>query len=168
MKLDRLDPQALSWSFGDPTGWVIAGGFFLVLSIGIGWLVYGISYRLLARGGLGLRDRLPRWPRALLGTVVALGIFVLLYASSLRGFSRLDYRHGQLTIHYLVPARSAVLGFIQVMNIQEAPAFKGRWRLVLITDVSGSYESALASRDDVHQAAEWLRREMRQLSSAPR
>jgi hypothetical protein len=157
-----MDPQSLSWSFGDPTGWMIGCGFFLILSIGIGWLIYGISYRLLAMGSLDLRNQVPHWPSACLGSLIALGIFAMLYASSLSGFSQLDYRHGQLTVHYLLPERIVVLPFIEVMNIQDEPAFKGQWRLVIVTDTSGIYESALASRDDVRQAAEWLRREMQQ------
>ena len=72
------------------------------------------------------------------------------------------YQHGQLTMRYILPARTVVLPFIEVMNVQEVPEYKGRWRLVLITDTSGAYESAQASRADVQQAAEWLRRQMQQ------
>jgi len=58
-----------------------------------------------------------------------------------------------------------VLPFNEVMNVQEEPAFKGQWRLVLITDTSGTYESALTSQADVHQAVEWIQRQMREPNS---
>ncbi|MBY0249402.1 MAG: hypothetical protein K2Q17_17240 [Nitrospiraceae bacterium] len=156
------DLQSPSWSFGDPTGWAIACGVFLMLSIGLGWAVYGISYRLLTMGSLDRRDQVRRWPSAMGGFLVALVIFSMLYATSLSGFLQLDYRNGQLAIHYTLPSRTVMLPFIEVMNVQEAPAFKGRWRLVLTTDTSGTHESALASYDEVRQAGAWIRRQMRQ------
>jgi hypothetical protein len=161
------DIQPLSWSFGDPTGWAIGGGVFLMLSIGLGWAVYGTSYRLLTMGSLDLRDQVRRWPSVMFGALVAFGIFAMLYATSLSGFSQLEHRDGQLTILYMLPERAVSLPFIEVMNVQEEPAFKGRWRLVLTTDTSGTYESALASHADVHQAGEWLRRQMSHPWSIP-
>lgn len=152
--------QPISWSFGDPTGWAIGGGVFLMLSIGLGWAVHGISYRLLTMGSLDRRDQVRRWPSAMVGFLVALVIFSMLYATSLSGFLQLDYRNGQLTIHYRLPSRTVVLQFIEVMKVREESAFKGRWRLVLTTDTSGTYESALASQVDVHRAAEALRQLM--------
>lgn len=86
-------------------------------------------------------------------------IFAAFYLTSLSGFSKLDYRTAQLTIHYILPERTVVLPFIEVMNVQEESAFKGQWRL-LTTDTSGTYESALASQTDVHRAAETLRHQM--------
>lgn len=157
----------LSWSFGDPTGWAISCGFFLFISTAIGWAVYSISYRLLNMGSLDLRDQVRRWPSVMFGALVALGIFAMVYATSLSGFSQLEYRDGQLTILYMLPERAVSLPFIEVMNVQEEPAFKGRWRLVLTTDTSGGYESALASHADVRQAGEWLRRQMSHPQSIP-
>ena len=55
-----------------------------------------------------------------------------------------------------------VLPFIEVMNVQEEPAFKGQWRLVVVTDTNGIYESALSSQADVHRAAEIIRQQMLQ------
>jgi len=159
------DIQPLSWSFGDPTGWAIGCGFFLLISTAIGWVVYGSSYRLLNMGSLDLRDQVRRWPSVMFGALVALGIFTMLYATSLSGFSQLDYRTGQLIIHYMLPERTVILPFIEIMNVQEEPAFKGRWRLVLTTDTSGTYESVLASYDEVRHAGEWVKRQMRQPNS---
>jgi hypothetical protein len=159
------DIQSLSWSFGDPMGWAIACGLFLSFSTAVGWGVYGIFYRLLSMGSLDQGQRASRRPCVVLGGLAALMIFAAFYLTSLSGFSQLDYRAGQLTIHFMLPERTVVLPVIEVMNVQEEPAFKGQWRLVLITDTSGTYESALTSQADVHQAVEWIQRHMRQPNS---
>lgn len=93
---------------------------------------------------------------------MATGIFSALYVTSLSGYSQLEFRNGHLTIHYMLPERTVVLPFIEVMCVQEEPAFKGQWRLVLTTETSGMYESALASQSDVHKAGEFLRQLMAQ------
>ena len=159
------DIQSLSWSFGDPMGWAIACGLFLSFSTAVGWGVYGISYRLLSMRSLDQGQRASRRPCVVLGGLAARMIFAAFYLTSLSGFSQLDYRAGQLTIHYMLPERTVVLPFIEVMNVQEEPAFKGRWRLVLTTDTSGMYESVLASYDEVRHAGEWVKRQMRQPNS---
>jgi hypothetical protein len=55
-----------------------------------------------------------------------------------------------------------VLPLIEVMRVQEEPAFKGQWRLVLTTKTIGTYGSALASQSAVHKAGEFLRQQMGQ------
>ncbi len=95
-----------------------------------------------------------------LSILLTLGIFSTFYFTSLSGFSRLDLRDSHLTIQYSLPERTVVLPFIEVLNVQEESAFKGRWRLVLITDTSGVYESTLASQADVHRAGEFLKHQM--------
>ncbi len=150
----------MSWSFGDPTGWIVACLFFGLLSIGFGWLVYGISYRLVSMGSLDERRAATGRTSIILGCLFAAGIFSALYFTSLSGFSKLELRESQLTIQYILPERTVVLPFIEGMNVQEEPSFKGQWRLVLITDTSGTYESALASQADVHRASEFLKHQM--------
>lgn len=60
----------------------------------------------------------------------------------------------------MLPERTVVLPFIDVRHVQEEPAFKGQWRLMLTTETSGTYESVLASQSDVHKAGEFLRQQM--------
>jgi hypothetical protein len=157
-----MEHATQSWTFGDPTGWTIACALFLLWSGVVGLGVYGISYRLLTMGSLDQEQRAGRQTSVVLGTLVALPIFFALYFTSLSGFSRLDFRDGQLTLRYILPERNMVLPFSEVMNVQEEPAFKSRWRLVLTTETSGTYESALASRMDVRRAGDFLRQQMAQ------
>jgi hypothetical protein len=151
-----------SWAFGDPTGWTIACALFLLWAGVVGLGVYGISYRLLAMGSLDQEQTASRQTSVVLGILLALAIFFALYVTSLSGFSQLDLRDGQLTFRYILPERTMVLPFSEVISVQEEPAYKGQWRLVLTTETSGTYESALATRTDVRRAGEFLRERMAQ------
>jgi hypothetical protein len=157
-----MEHATQSWAFGDPTGWTIACVLFLLWSGVVGLGVYGISYRLLTMGSLDQEQRAGRQTSVVLGILVALAIFLALYSTSLSGFSQLDLRDGQLTFRYILPERTMVLPFSEVINVQEEPAYKSRWRLVLTTETSGTYESALASRTDVHRAGDFLRDQIAQ------
>jgi hypothetical protein len=163
-----MEHATLSWSFGDPTGWMIACILFLLWSGVIGLGVYGLSHRLLSMGSLDQEQRASRQPSVILGTVIAIAMFSALYFTSLSGFSQLDLRNDQLTFRYILPERTTVLAFSEVATVQEEPAYKGRWRLVLTTETSGTYESALASHADVRRAGDFLRERMAQPSSLHR
>ena len=152
----------MSWSFGDPTGWMVGCLFFGLLSLVLGGLVYGVSFRLTRMGSLDEPHQANRRPSVVLGCLMAMGTFSALYVTSLSGFSQLEFHNGHLTIQYMLPERTVALPFIEVMHVQEEPAFKGQWRLVLTTKTSGTYESALASQSDVHKAGEFLRQQMGQ------
>jgi amino acid transporter len=157
-----MEMATMSWTFGDPTGWMVGGLFFGFFSLVLGGLVYEVSFRLASMGSLDEPRQASRRPSVVLGCLMAMGTFSALYVTSLSGFSQLEFRNGHLTIHYMLPERTVVLPFIEVMHVQEEPAFKGQWRLVLTTETSGTYESALASQSDVHKAGEFLRQQRAQ------
>lgn len=150
----------MRWSFGDPTGWMIGGGVFLALSLAIGWAVYGVSYRLQSMGSLGHSVPASRRGSVVFGLIIGGGVFAMLVLTSLSGFAQLVLQNGNLTIQYRWSGQKIVLPFIEVMNVQEEPAYKGQWRLVIVTDTSGIYESALSSQINVHRVAEVLRHQM--------
>lgn len=79
---------------------------------------------------------------------------------TLSGFLTLELHDGQLTLRYILPERTVILPVIEVMTVQEEPAYKGRWRLILSPGTSGTYESALAARTQVQRAGEALRQRM--------
>lgn len=157
-----MEHATQTWSFGDPTGWTVACVLFSLWSGVVGLGVYGISYRLLTMGSLDQEQRAGRQTSVVLGTLVALTIFFALYFTSLSGFSQLDLRDDQLTVRYILPERTTILPISEVINVQEEPAYKGRWRLVFTTETSGTYESALASRTDVRKAGDFLRQQLAQ------
>ena len=156
----KLEMVTMTWTFGDPIGWMVGCLFFGLLSLILGGGVYGVSYRLTRMGSLDESSQASRRPSVVLGCLMAIGIFSALYVTSLSGFSQLEFRNGHLTIQYMLPERTTVLPFLEVMHVQEEPAFKGQWRLVLTTETSGTYESVLASRTEVHKAGEFLRQQM--------
>ena len=155
----------LTWSLGDPTRWTIVFILFLLWSGVVGLAVYRISYRFLSMGSLDQEQKARRRTSLVLGTLVAFGIFSIIYFTSLSGFSQLDLQDGQLTFRYIPPERTMVMPFSDVITVQEGPAFKGRWRLVLITETSGTYESALTPQADVHRTGAFLRQQLTQHSS---
>lgn len=156
----KLEMVTMSWTFGDPIGWMVGCLFFGLFSLILGGGVYGISFRLARMGSLDESRQASRRPSVVLGCLMAIGIFSALYVTSLSGFSQLEFRNRHLTIQYMLPERTMMLPFIEVMRVQEEPAFKGQWRLVLTTETSGTYESVLASRTEVHKAGEFLRQQM--------
>jgi hypothetical protein len=157
-----MEHATLSWSFGDPTGWRVACVLFLLWSSVVGVGFYSISYRLLTMGSLDQHQRPSRRASVMLGAIVGLAVFAALYFTSLNGFSHLDLHADQLTFRYILPARTSSLPFHEVINVREEPGYKGRWRLILTTESSGNYESALAFRTEVHKAADFLRQQMMQ------
>lgn len=163
-----MEHATLSWSFGDPTGWTIACVLFLLWSGVVGVGFYSISYRLLTMGSLDQKQLPSRRVSVILGTVIGLTVFSALYFASLSGFSQLDLYNDQLTFRYILPERTTSLPFHEVVNVQEEPAYKGRWRLILTTESSGTYESALAFRTEVHRAGDFLRQQMVQPYSLQR
>jgi hypothetical protein len=138
---------------------MVACLFFSFLSLVLGGLVYGVSFRLASMGSLDEPSQVSRRPSVVLGCLMAIGVFSALYVTSLSGFSELEFHDGHLTIQYMLPGRRVVLPFIDVMHVQEEPAFKGQWRLVLTTETSGTYESVQASQSEVHKAGEFLRQQ---------
>ena len=163
-----MEHATLTWSFGDPTGWTVACVLFLLWSGVIGAGFYSISYRLIRMGSLDQVQRPSPRISVILGVAVALTVFAALYFTSLSGFSQLDLRNGQLTVRYILPERATTLPFHEVISVEEEPAYKGRWRLILTTESSGTYESALAFRTEVHKAGDFLRQEMVQPYSVQR
>jgi|SRR5215467_716409 len=163
-----MEHATLTWSFGDPTGWTVACVLFLLWSGVIGAGFYSISYRLIRMGSLDQGQRPSPRISVILGVAVALTVFAALYFTSLSGFSQLDLRNGQLTVRYILPERATTLPFHEVISVEEEPAYKGRWRLILTTESSGTYESALAFRTEVHKAGDFLRQEMVQPYSVQR
>lgn len=160
---EDMGKLVMSWSFGDQTGWLIGAGFFTLFAMLLGWAVYAVSYRFLAMGSLDCSIPVSRRGSAVFGLIIGGGVFVMLAMASLNGFAQLMLQNGNLTIQYRWTGEAVVLPLIEVMNIREEPAFKGRWRLVVVTDTNGIYESALSSQADVHLVAEILRRQMSQL-----
>ena len=152
-----MENASLNWSFGDPTGWTIACIFFVVISSVIGVGIYALSYRLLCMGSLSEGQAVSRRFSLTMGFLFAVGIFFAVYLSTLSGFLTLELRDSQLTLRYILPERTVILPVIEVMTVQEEPAYKSQWRLVLSTETSGTYESALAARTEVHRAGEALR-----------
>lgn len=66
----------MSWSFGDPIGWVVGCLVFGFFSLVLGGLVYGVSFRLASMGSLDEVRQASRRPSVVLGCLMAIGDFL--------------------------------------------------------------------------------------------
>lgn len=87
-----------------------------------------------------------------LAGITALSLFVVCYASSLAGFYDVQVRDDQVVLHYLFPERYVTRLAVNVLKVEEEPAFQSKWRLVVQDVDGGVYQSALSSRQEVEQA----------------
>ena len=71
----------MSWSFGDPTGWMVGCLIFGLFSLVLGGGVYGISFRLTRMGSLDDPHQASRRLSIVLGCLMAIGIFSALYVT---------------------------------------------------------------------------------------
>jgi hypothetical protein len=136
-----------SLEFGDRLGSMVALTFFVGLFCVLGFVTWW-----------EVRRRAPRSSilAAVLGTVLFAGPVILIYASSLGGFYRAEFRGDSLVLGYLYPG-AVEMSVAEVQEIRVAPAFRGRWRLQIVRSGGAEYQSATWHRDVVDDAAQRLR-----------
>ncbi len=137
--------------FGDTAGTLVGTGVFLFISAGIGAGFFAVTRRLLAMGSLDLQQPPSKVP-IILGIGVGAGLFLMIYQSSFSGFRSLEVQGDRLTLHYDFFPRDSTYSTIHMTKIEQVPAFKGQWRLMLEDTEGSRYYSALAGRRDVEQA----------------
>ncbi len=136
----------------DSTGAQWGALFFLTFSIVLGVLTYGAVIRIVSMGKMNEGRRAGRGAGIALGLIVAIGTFSAFYATSIAGFYDLRVQGDQVVLHYILPERYVTRSAVDLLKVEEEPAFKSNWRLV-VHDVNGEvYQSALAGRQDVQQA----------------
>jgi hypothetical protein len=141
-----VEPEAVLL-FGSRAGSALALGLFGVLFGALGW---GVR-RECRRRGVGPRAA------AVVGGLLFAGPLVLVYASSLGGFYELRVHADRVESRALLPMLSTRTERADLARVDEEPAFRGRWRLVLVDASGGRRESATASREAVESAARLLR-----------
>jgi len=124
----------------------------LAFSLGLGFLTYGVVKRLASMGAVEKTPRTGRVQGMVCGAMLALGVFVGFYASSLAGFYDLQVRGDRVVLHYLFPDRYVTQLAVNVLKVEKEPAFTSKWRLI-VHDVDGAvYQSVLSSQQEVQQA----------------
>ena len=157
-----MEPEFVLW-FGSRGGSAAALGFFAVLFGALGWAIV----RECRRRGVGVR------PARAIGLTLSTGLLAAVWATSLGGFYELRGRADGIETRGLLPALSSRLAWAPgvglpdwqpdgspgtlLARVEAEPAFRGRWRLVLVDAAGGRIESATADRDTVESAAALLR-----------
>ena len=137
---------------GDPTGALWGTLLCLAFSVALGVLSYGVIVRLASMGSMDGGGRAGRGAGIVFGVVMSCAAFVAFYASSVAGFYDFHLDGDRVVLHYLFPERYVTRTAVNLLKVEQEPAFKSRWRLA-VHDVDGEvYQSALASQQDVQRA----------------
>ena len=131
-----------------------SGSFFAIALFGTLFGAMGLA------AALGIRQRI-RGVRRVTAAALGLALFVLpvslIYTSSLGGFYEVEVQEGRLALRYLLPQCATVLPIAEIGEVSAAPAFRGRWRLHIVTRDGRRYESATWHSGPVIEAANCLR-----------
>ncbi|HEU4394822.1 MAG TPA: hypothetical protein VFS92_04590 [Planctomycetota bacterium] len=133
--------------FGSRSGSLAALGFFAALFGLLGW---GIVRECRRRG---VAPGAARTAAAALFAVLIAAV----YLSSLGGFYELRSHGSSLETRSLISVFPDRLSFGDLARVEGEPAFRGRWRLVLVDAAGGRRESATADRETVEAAVALLR-----------
>jgi hypothetical protein len=139
------------------SGAMVAFIVFLSFSLGISMILYALLVRPGSRGSAfkgGMEIQVP--VAALVSTGVFGLLFGALYATTLRGFHRVELLEDQVRLHYLFPAHTVTLSRLELTQAEHVPAHRGRGHLRLRTHEGATYQSALASERVVLQSWEGL------------
>ena len=139
---------ALVFHFGSRSGGYVALAFFGSMFAALGWAVA----RELRRR-VGMRRS---WAAAV-GFVLGSALLAVTYLSSLDGFYEAELRGTSLTFHYLIATTPRVVALESISDVRGTPAFRGLWRLRVVSSRGGDYDSATSDRDVVKAASERLR-----------
>ena len=127
-------------------GATVAFVTFLILSLGISMVLYAVLVRPASRHSPfhGAPDiRVP--VAALVSTVVFGSVFGALYATTLRGFYKVELLEDEVRLHYLFPAHTVTLSRLELTEAERVPSHRGRGHLLLRTHEGDTYQSALAN-----------------------
>jgi hypothetical protein len=127
-----------------------SGSFFALALFGTVFGLVGVA------AAFGLRQRFREvepWQAILVGLALFVLPVGLIYSTSLAGFYEAEVRNGQLSLRYLLPQVVTVFPLAEVSEVSAAPAFRGRWRLHIVTVEGHRYESATWYRGPVTDAA---------------
>ncbi|MBN1204070.1 MAG: hypothetical protein JXB05_03990 [Myxococcaceae bacterium] len=134
------------------SGAMAAFAVFLSLSLGISMVLYALLVRSASRRAPFHGESAIRVPVAALVSTVTFGLlFGALYATTLRGFHRVELLEDQVRLYYLFPAHTVTLPRLELTQAE-----RGRGHLRLRTHEGATYQSALANERAVLETWEGL------------
>jgi hypothetical protein len=145
------------YELSSTSGATVAFLAFLILSLGIAMTLYVLLVRSSSRRAPFQGEPAVRGPVATLASLLVFGlVFGALYATTLRGFYRMELSEDEVRLHYLFPARTVTLPRIELAQAERVPAHKGHYHLRLHTHHGDTYQSALADDRAVSESWEGL------------
>ena len=137
------------FEFGSRSGSYFALALFGTIFAVLGW---GIAREIRRHF-----PRRPRWRAAIAGVLLFACPVSLIYATSLNGFYEAEVREDQLLLRYLLLGQVDTMPLADISKVEEAYAFKGRWRLHISRSNGERYESATWGHAAVSKALAELR-----------
>jgi hypothetical protein len=145
------------YELGSTSGATVEFVVFLFLSLGLALAVYGLLVRASSRRPPFQAQPAARGPvAAITGTLVFGLLFGGLYATTLRGFYRVELSEDEVRLYYLFPAHTVTLPRVELAQAERVPVHKDRGHLRLHTHQGATYQSALASDRVVLESWEGL------------
>jgi hypothetical protein len=141
-----MDPEFIFYT-GSRSGSLAALAIFACV---FGVLGYGVA-RECWRRGLGVRSA------SGVGVTLFIVLLALFYVSSIGGFYEVRGYATHVETRALVPQLSSKHVWRDVARVETQPAFKGRWRLILVNAAGDPEPSATAERHVVEAAAAAVR-----------
>lgn len=130
---------------------------FLSLSLAISMVLYVVLMHRASRQEPFHGEPALRMPVAALVSTAVFGLlFGALYATTLRGFYRVELLEEEVRLHYLFPAHTVSLPRFELTQAEHIPAHKGGAHLRLHTHEGAMYQSALANDRAVRESWEGL------------
>jgi uncharacterized membrane protein len=153
-----MPPTVESFVFGSTSGSTFAFFFFLLFSGTVGYLIYALlTHPRFRRQRFRTVGRVSPRKVAILGAVVAIGIFAAIYFTSLDGFYGLEIAGSAVRLQYILPARTRTISLDKIIDVGTIYAHKLEWRLILRTSDGSEYRSTPASLRSVNEALRRLR-----------
>ncbi|MHC4944684.1 MAG: hypothetical protein ACYTG7_16830 [Planctomycetota bacterium] len=151
--MEEVAVQIPVYHLGSESGSTFAFFFFAAITGFIGFAIYRVIYAGLTRFfEADPRLRAHRFSAASFGLTAFLGLFSMIYTSSLDGFYHAEPRGDELVLHYILPKRTVVLHRDDIGELTRGPTFKSQWRLRIYSTTGVEYESANAGYRPVKEA----------------
>jgi hypothetical protein len=156
----------MSYVLTSPSGLIVGFCFFLLLSAGIAFMIYGLMTFPSARRaelGLGTIRKSIAGPVAF---AIWLALFSMIYVTSLAGFHTVIVDEEVIRLEYEFPPSLVTLQYADIGDVSRRPAFKLQWRLEITTSAGRTFESAPGSQRFIKAAAEEIQRRRGSVAAA--
>jgi hypothetical protein len=153
-----MQGSSASFEFGSVSGSAVGMLVFFFICGTAGFVIYVLlrhpRFRRVEARQAGKTSRIPAM---MIGGGIGIGLFLLVYFTSINGFYTLSVEGEALRLHYALPSRTYTLPRANIANIDRVAGNRSAWRLRIETRDGSRYLSAQDTAADVDRARQALR-----------